>query len=90
MQAQKLAINSVITLLSGHNIPMIGYGTYQLREQDCVTGTKAALKHGYTHIDTASIYRNEEEIRKAIEEAGVPREKLYITSKISPAQQGTK
>jgi 2,5-diketo-D-gluconate reductase A len=60
MDSQKLSIHSTIILQSGNNIPMIGYGTYQLKGQDCLIGTKAAIKSGYTHIDTASIYRNEE------------------------------
>lgn len=90
MEPNKLNIHSTITLLSGNKIPIIGYGTYELHGQDCVEGTKTALKCGYTHIDTASYYNNEEQIRKAIEESGVAREKIYITSKIYPSQQGAK
>lgn len=58
MQANKLTKLTTITLHTGRTIPMIGYGTYQLRGQDCIDGTKTALKLGYTHIDTASIYGN--------------------------------
>lgn len=85
-----LDISSTVTLYTGNKIPQIGYGTYQLRGEDCVAGTKFALANGYTHIDTASIYKNEEEIKKAIQESGKKREELYITSKISPAEQGYK
>jgi diketogulonate reductase-like aldo/keto reductase len=52
------AIKSTIKLATGRLIPRIGYGTYQLKGDDCVGGVKAALKHGYRHIDTASIYKN--------------------------------
>ena len=88
MQAEKLTKESTLGLPSGRRIPMIGYGTYQLKGEDCINGTKLALANGYTHIDTASIYRNEEEIKKALTETDIPREKLFITSKISPRQQG--
>lgn len=67
MQANKLTIATTILLSSGNKIPMIGYGTYQLKGNDCVLGTKAAINSGYTHIDTASIYQNEAEIKRALE-----------------------
>lgn len=51
-------LNPTLTLPSGRKIPLIGYGTYQLRGEDCEQGVKWALETGYTHIDTASIYRN--------------------------------
>lgn len=90
MQLNKLTKLTTVTLSTGRKIPQIGYGTYQLKGQDCIDGTKAAMNAGYTHIDTASIYGNEKEIRKAIEDLGIGREKLYITSKVSPQQQGAK
>lgn len=58
MKANKLSKLSTIVLNSGNKIPIIGYGTYQLKGKDCLDGTKSALTHGYTHIDTASIYGN--------------------------------
>ena len=48
---------------------MIGYGTYQLKGDECIKGLHAALKMGYRHIDTASIYKNEAEIKKVLAEA---------------------
>lgn len=68
-----LSALSTLTLHTGRKIPMIGYGTYQLREQDCLDGVKAALQAGYTHIDTASVYQNEAEIRKVLEESKISR-----------------
>ena len=61
MEPQKniLTINSKVNLNTGRQIPIIGYGTYQLKGQDCVNGVKSAIQHGYLHIDTASIYKNE-------------------------------
>lgn len=50
----------------GLQIPALGYGTWQLREQDCVAGVRKALEVGYRHIDTAQIYENEEFVGQAI------------------------
>ena len=69
-------------------MPALGFGTYQLRGDECTHAVEAALQAGYRHIDTASVYRNGKEIRTAIEKSGIPREQLYITSKIGPKEQG--
>jgi len=75
-------------------IPQIGYGTYQLRGPECQAGVKFALEAGYRHIDTASVYRNEEDIKAALDEVYktklVTRSDLFITSKIGPNEQGYK
>lgn len=55
---QSLSLESTLTLATGNKIPLLGYGTYQLRGSDCTAGTLHALKLGYRHIDTASIYGN--------------------------------
>lgn len=52
-------MQSTIKLSSGNEIPILGYGTYELKGEDCLSGLEAALKMGYRHIDTASCYRNE-------------------------------
>jgi 2,5-diketo-D-gluconate reductase A len=80
--------NPTLILPSGRRIPLIGYGTYQLRGEDCEKGVKWALEAGYTHIDTASIYRNEEVIGRVLKEKAIHREKLFITSKVAPGEQG--
>lgn len=66
------------TLNNGVKIPILGLGTWELGES-CCDAVKTALKLGYTHIDTAEGYKNEEEIGKAI--LGVKRENLFITTK---------
>lgn len=48
------------------SIPQIGFGTFELNGKDCQNGVKCALKMGYRHIDTASVYRNETDINKII------------------------
>ncbi|WP_312763578.1 aldo/keto reductase [Epilithonimonas sp.] len=70
-----------VILNNGTEIPEIGFGTWQTTENVQKT-VKAALEAGYRHIDTADIYGNEEEIGEAIEESGIERKDLYLTTKI--------
>lgn len=59
MEAKKeLQPDSTLVLNTGRKIPIIGYGTYQLKGDDCVNGVKLAIQNRYIHIDTASIYKN--------------------------------
>ena len=69
-------------LLSGHTMPALGLGTWELRNQQCKTVVKQAVEMGYTHIDTAWMYANQREIGDALQEIGAKREDLFITSKI--------
>lgn len=84
-------INSAI-FHTGNSIPQIGFGTYQMRGLECQNSVKIAIEIGYRHIDTASVYRNGEDICKALDEVYknkiVKREDLFITSKIGPNEQG--
>jgi len=70
-----------VILNNGTEIPEIGFGTWQTTESVQKT-LKMALEAGYTHIDTADIYGNEAEIGEAIEESGIARTDLYLTTKI--------
>lgn len=65
---------------SGHAMPQLGLGTWQLTGRTCNEAVKKALELGYNHIDTAEIYGNQKEISMAI--SGVNRNKLFITSKV--------
>lgn len=69
-------------------MPRLGLGTFKARSEEARKATLWALEAGYTHIDTASIYKNEEEIGNACREAELDRKKLFITSKVSPYEQG--
>jgi 2,5-diketo-D-gluconate reductase B len=64
------------------SIPSFGLGTFRLTGQTVIDSVKAALALGYRAIDTAQIYKNEAEVGQAIAESGVPREELFITTKI--------
>src|SRR6218665_49938 len=81
-----------VILNNGTEIPEIGFGTWQTTEGVQKT-VKEALKAGYKHIDTADIYGNEAEIGEAIEESGIDRKNLYLTTKIwnsNRSSQGVK
>ncbi|KAK9476065.1 NADP-dependent oxidoreductase domain-containing protein [Lipomyces japonicus] len=69
-------------LNTGATIPAVGLGTWQSDKKSVVAAVKEALKLGYRHIDTAAIYENEDAIGQAIKESGVPREQIFLTSKL--------
>jgi diketogulonate reductase-like aldo/keto reductase len=74
------------TLSNGDQIPKIGFGTWLLKEGDeCYTAVADALRIGYRHIDTARAYYNEESVGQAVRDSGIPREEIYVTSKL-PAE----
>lgn len=72
-------------LNNGIQIPKIGFGTWQISNEDAVGAVETALKAGYIHIDSASGYGNEEGVGKAVRASGIPREELFITTKV-PAE----
>lgn len=71
-----------ITLNNGVKMPQIGYGVYQVSREDCERCVLDALKVGYRSIDTAQSYFNEEEVGNAIAKSGVPREEIFLTTKV--------
>lgn len=71
-----------VTLSNGVKMPILGYGVYQVTKDECERCVSDALKAGYRHIDTAQSYFNEEEVGNAIAASGIPREELFITSKV--------
>ena len=80
-----------VTLNSGYEMPLNGLGTYSLHGETCINSVKSALRSGVRLIDTASAYGNEEEvgraIREAIEELGLKREDIFVTTKIYPGSE---
>lgn len=71
-----------VTLANGVKMPVLGYGVYQVTKEECERCVLDALSVGYRHIDTAQSYFNEEEVGAAIEKSGIPREELFITTKV--------
>ena len=75
-------MNQKIILNNNIEIPALGFGTWQLTGNTCIKATQFALETGYRHIDTAEIYRNEEEVGIAIKNSKIQREEIFITSKV--------
>ena len=73
---------------NGARIPKIGLGTWELRGEACSKIVRAALNLGYTHIDTAQGYANEEAVGEGLAASGVPREAVFITTKVQPQRMG--
>ncbi len=71
------------TLSNGVIIPLLGFGTWQIKDgEDAYSSTLAALTAGYRHIDTAAAYRNESSVGRAIKDSGIPRNQIFITTKL--------
>jgi len=83
------SLKDTTTLHNGVKMPWVGLGVFKVTEgEEVVQSVKAAIKNGYISIDTAAIYKNEEGVGQAIKESGVPREELFITSKVWNSDQG--
>jgi diketogulonate reductase-like aldo/keto reductase len=77
-----------LPLNTGHSIPQVGFGVFQVPSQDTEAAVTTALDAGYRHIYTAAAYGNEEEVGAAIAAAGIPREDLFVTTKLWNNDQG--
>src|SRR5215207_9601888 len=69
---------------NGAAIPAIGLGTWKLRDEACVRAVEHALGFGYRHLDTAAMYGNEEAVGEGLRASGVPREEVFVTTKVWP------
>lgn len=78
-----------ITLPTGATIPQVGFGTFEIRPDTTQQAVEAALELGYRHIDTAAAYYNEAGVGAALRAAGLPREDVFVTTKLRNADQGT-
>ena len=77
-----------VKLNNGVEVPMEGFGVFQIPEENCERAVKDAISAGYRLIDTASSYQNEKAVGRAIANCGVPREELFITTKAYIQQMG--
>lgn len=78
----------VVTLQGGSQMPLLGFGTWELKGHEAVAATRSALEAGYRHIDTATVYANEGEVGTALRESGVPRDEVFLTTKCLPELAG--
>ncbi|MCR2811205.1 MULTISPECIES: aldo/keto reductase [unclassified Microbacterium] len=77
-----------VTLNNGVQMPILGFGVYQVGPEEAESAVSAALAAGYRLIDTAAAYRNEEAVGAAIAKSGIPREELFITTKLWVQDRG--
>ncbi|MCC8193323.1 MAG: aldo/keto reductase [Deltaproteobacteria bacterium] len=75
-------LSSAKTLNNGVAMPYVGLGVWQATDDETVQSVKWALEAGYRHIDTAKIYGNEAAVGRGVKESGLPREKIFITTKL--------
>jgi 2,5-diketo-D-gluconate reductase A len=78
----------VLTLHDGVEIPQLGFGVFQVPPEDTQGVVEIALDAGYRHIDTAAAYRNEEAVGAALAASGLPREEVFVTTKLWNSEQG--
>jgi diketogulonate reductase-like aldo/keto reductase len=77
-----------IRLATGAHIPQVGLGVWQASPDDCRRAVAAALRLGYRHVDTARIYGNEADVGAAIKASGIPRDQIFVTTKLWNDDQG--
>ena len=83
------SLQDTVTLHNGVKMPGFGLGVYKAEDgEEVITAIKSAVQVGYRAIDTATVYKNEEGVGIAIKECGVPREELFITTKVWNSDQG--
>ena len=80
--------NESVELASGAKMPILGLGTWQLRGSSVVNSVLRALEVGYRHIDTATVYGNEEQVGQAVAKSGVRRQEIFVTTKLPPRRAG--
>ena len=80
------ALTDTVTLSTGAAMPVVGFGTWLLEDgRECYDAVSTALQTGYRHIDTARAYRNEASVGRAMRDSGIPRDEIFVTSKL-PAE----
>ena len=72
-------------VIDGTRVPALGFGTFRMAGEECRAGVEDALAIGYRHIDTAQGYDNEEQVGEALERSGVPREEIFLVTKLRPS-----
>jgi diketogulonate reductase-like aldo/keto reductase len=70
-------------------MPLLGFGTWQIKGDDATAAVAAALDAGYRHLDTATVYRNEGEVGAALRDSGVPRDEVFVTTKCPGRDPGS-
>jgi len=83
-----------VTLNNGVEMPILGFGVFQIPPEDTERAVTEALAVGYRHLDTAAAYQNEEAVGRAIAASAIPREDVFVTTKLwiqdAPAEDNTR
>lgn len=82
------ALDQSVDIGAGVRMPLLGLGTWAAGGREAYEAVRRALDLGYRHIDTATMYRNEDQIGRAVADSGVPREEIFITTKLLPSDAG--
>ncbi len=77
-----------LTLNDGHHIPQVGFGVYKVPRERTADAVTTAIETGYRHIDTATLYANEAEVGEGIRRSGVPRDEIFVTTKVWNTDHG--
>lgn len=77
-----------VKLPSGASMPLLGFGTWQIRGNEAYRAVRHALETGYRHLDTATMYGNEDQVGRALRDSGVPRGEIFVTTKLPPDRVG--
>jgi diketogulonate reductase-like aldo/keto reductase len=77
-----------IALANGASMPLLGFGTWRLTGRQAYAAVRTALDTGYRLVDTATMYRNEAQVGRAVRDSGIPRERLFVTTKLPPEHAG--
>lgn len=83
------SVTDIVTLRNGYTMPCVGFGTWKTPDGDAaINAVTEALNVGYRHIDTAAMYKNESGIGEALRRSNIPREELFLTSKVWNTERG--
>lgn len=77
-----------VSLGGAGTMPLLGFGTWQIRGDAAYEAVREALEAGYRHLDTATMYGNETEVGRALHDSGVPRDEVFLTTKLPPDRAG--
>jgi diketogulonate reductase-like aldo/keto reductase len=86
--SRETTVMPVVDLRGGVALPMVGFGTWDLRGQAAYDAIRYALQVGYRHLDTATMYGNEAEVGRAVRDAGLARDEVFLTTKLRPTDAG--
>ncbi len=88
MSELKSITDSTLLTNQKNSVPVLGLGVWKSKPKECYAAVKSALESGYRHIDTAAIYGNESEVGEAIRDSGIPRQEIFVVTKLWNADQG--